>query len=219
MLIEKAFIYRFLALAFSYPDWEVILELRSALPDLEKCLKTIGLNFPAEEVGKVLEESKGKLLDLQGEFTSLFETSLKAPARETSYELDKTARRSVEMADILGFYRAFGLELKAPLEPDNLVAELEFLSYLLQKAHQLDGEGKEISLDAYRKFLKDHLGRWFGVFCEKVMENTETDYYKVMAKLLKDFLELETRDLKVEKLTTYKKETLEGSTWKCGFME
>ncbi len=217
-MIEKAFLYRFLALAFSYPSYENLRELREALPDLKKSLKTLGIDFPADELDKVLRSCEGRVEDLQGEFTALFETQLKAPARETSYELDKMGRRVIEMADIEGFYRAFGLEVKPPQEPDSLVAELEFLSFLSQKLAFLEGEGREIVQDAYTKFLRDHLGRWFEIFTERVLSSTEEEYYRLMVKLLRSFLSKETEGLQINRLTSYRAETLEGSTWKCGFM-
>lgn len=217
-MIEKAFLYRFLALAFSYPSSESLRELREALPDLEKSLKTLGIDFPVNRFKEVLISSEGRVEDLQGEFTTLFETQLKAPARETSYELDKMGRRVIEMADIEGFYRAFGLEVKPPQEPDSLVAELEFLSFLSQKLAFLEGEGREIVQDAYTKFLRDHLGRWFEVFTDRVLSSTEEEYYSVMAQLLRSFLNKETEGLQINKLTSYRMETLEGSSWKCGFM-
>jgi DMSO reductase family type II enzyme chaperone len=224
MLIEKAFISRFLSLGFSYPSQELLLSLKEALPDLERSLEILSLEFPVSELARVIEAYIPKITDLQGEFTSLFETSMKAPARETSYELDKAGRRSVEMADLLGFYRAFGLELKAPLEPDSLVAELEFLSFLYQKEHFLrqssDSEGVEVVKDAREKFLRDHLGRWYEIFTQKVKETSEEELYPTLADLLKLFLDRETEKLgDIHKLTSYRRETLEGSSWKCGFME
>ena len=217
-MIEKAFLYRFLALAFSYPSEKSLWELSEALPDLEKSLKAVGVDFPVSKLRDVLSSYLDKVETLQGEFTTLFETQLKAPARETSYELDKMGRRVIEMADIEGFYKAFGLEVKSPQEPDSLVAELEFLSFLSQKLAFLEGEGKEIVQDAYTKFLRDHLGRWYRVFADTLISTTEQEYYKTMAELLLSFLDKETEGLYVNRLTSYKKEDLEGSSWKCGFM-
>ncbi|MDQ7038578.1 MAG: molecular chaperone TorD family protein [Aquificota bacterium] len=219
MLVEKAFISRFLSIAFSYPSEETLAELKGALPDLERSIGELSLDFPVEKVREAVVGSSRRVVDLQGEFTSLFETSMKAPARETSYELDKAGRRSAEMADLLGFYRAFGLEIRAPYEPDSLVAELEFLSFLYQKEHFLKGDGLRVVREAREKFLRDHLGRWYGVFVEKVKEASEEPFYPVMADLLKAFLDRETEGMNIQKLTDYRRETLEGSSWKCGFME
>ncbi len=219
MLVEKSFLCRFLALAFSYPSEETLSELKGALSDLEQSLRTLSIDFPVEKVEAEVDRYLGRIVDLQGEFTYLFETSMKAPPRETSYELDKAGRRSVEMADILGFYRAFGLEVKAPYEPDSLVAELEFLSFLYQKEHFLKGEGLEVVRSAREKFLRDHIGRWYEVFTSKVKETAEETFYPLMADLLKAFLDRETEGMRIQKLTDYRKETLEGSSWKCGFAD
>lgn len=223
MLLEKAFLSRFLALSFSYPSQESLEELEGALGDLEKVLKALNIEFPLDRLREAILYAKANPMDLQGEFTSLFETEMKAPARETSYELDKMARRSMEMADLIGFYRAFGVELSSPVEPDSLVAELEFLSFLYQKELLLsqrgDNEGVEITREGRIKFLKDHLGRWYDIFVEKVMENTEEGFYKLSAELLKSFLDRETENIEgIQRLKIYNKETLEGSSWKCGFM-
>lgn len=223
MLLEKAFLSRFLALSFSYPSEEILGELEGALKDLEKVLGNLNINFPLNNLRGAISSAKAKILDLQGEFTSLFETEMKAPARETSYELDKMARRSMEMADLIGFYRAFGVELSSPIEPDSLVAELEFLSFLYQKEFHLsqkgDEEGVEVTREGRNKFLRDHLGRWYDIFVEKVMESSEEKFYRLSAELLKSFLDIETENMEgIQKLKTYNKETLEGSSWKCGFM-
>ncbi len=223
MLIEKAFLCRFLSLSFSYPTEGSLNQLMGALPDLERSLSALSINFPVDELRGAIETGMKHLTDLQGEFTSLFETSVRAPARETSYELEKAGRRSVEMADILGFYRAFGVELKAPVEPDSLVAELEFLSLLYQKEEFLsregDTEGTKVVREARDKFLREHVGRWYDIFSEKVKEEAEGSFYPKMADLLKTFLDRETEKFgDIQKLTSYRKESLEGSSWECGFM-
>ena len=138
-----------------------------------------------------------------------------------AYELDKTARRVAELSDIEGFYRAFGLNLTAPIEADSLVAELEFLSVLLQKQmyarREGNGEGVEICQDAYRKFLTDHLGRWYEIFVRRLDEASEEEYYHRVGALLKAFLEKETQDLDGQnrKLSEYHAESFQGSTWTC----
>lgn len=218
---HQAFLYQFLSLAFSYPEDEALNKLEESLEDLAQSLGILQVSYDAASLGPVLTEARGRLLDLQGEYNSLFATSVKAPAWETAYELDKTARRAVELADIEGFYRAFGLNLTAPIEPDNLVAELEFLAVLLQKQlyalHQGSQEGAEICQDAHRKFLTDHLGRWYEVFVRRLHETSEDPYYRCMGGLLRAFLEKETEDLKTQlrKLSHYPLETLQGSTWPC----
>jgi hypothetical protein len=73
--------------------------------------------------------------------------------------------KGVDLADIVGFYRAFGFDLEEGDDvemPDHVAVELEFYAILLHKAQLLlasaDTEGQEIVADARRKFLIHHLG-------------------------------------------------------------
>ncbi len=219
MQAHRSFVYQFLSLAFSYPEEVVLKKLEEGLGEFAQALHLLQIDYDTATLRPVLQESRERLLDLQGEYNALFATSVRAPAWETAYELDKTARRAVELADIEGFYRAFGLNLAAPVEPDSVVAELEFLAVLLQKQlYALDEgnhEGVEICQDAYRKFLTDHLGRWWEAFARRLQEATEDPYYRCIGGLLKAVLEKETQGLQIRKLSEYPVETLQASTWEC----
>lgn len=192
---DKAYLYRFLSLAFSYPDERVWMRLGDGVADLEHAARNLDLGYNLDSFTAILKDGQRRILDLQGEYNRLFATSLHAPSWETAYELDKTSRRVAELADIEGFYRAFGLQLCAPLEPDSLVAELEFMAVLLQKQAYLsqtnDEQGVATCRDAYGKFFSDHLGRWIDAFLARLMEATEEDYYRRLGSLLECFISLE----------------------------
>ncbi len=217
----RAFVYQFLSLAFSYPEQTVMHTLEESLEDLDRSVQALAIRYDALSLRPVLKQARQRLLDLQGEYNALFATSVKAPAWETAYEIDKTARRAAELSDIEGFYRAFGLNLTIPLEPDSLVAELEFLSLLLQKLSYTfkegDQDGAEICGDAYRKFLADHLGRWYEVFVRRLEGQTEEEYYRRIGALLKLVLDKETTGIQaqIRKLSDYATDIVQGSTWKC----
>ncbi len=216
-MICKAFVLSYLSRAFAYPTEELLKTLLEGVEDLLLCLKELNIDFDIKSLEISIRDTK--LLDIQGDYTDLFLLALRAPLSEISYELDKTARRAYELADISGFYKAFGLEISQGIEPDNLQTELEFLSLLLQKAIILgegkDKEGVEVCLKAYESFLKDHLGRWYEVFEVLVDRNAKTEFYKILASLLKIFIDKETSNMKIQKLFDYKKEMLEGSSWVC----
>lgn len=195
---DKAFLYRFLSLAFSYPDERMLAMLETNGENFEVAESNLELNCRTAEIINSIKESRRRLLDLQGEYNALFATSLKAPCRETAYELDKSSQRAAELADIEGFYRAFGLSLDVPLEPDSLVAELEFMSVLLQKQVYLEeaneAEGVAVCNDAYAKFLESHLGRWLDEFVSRLKEATEEEYYRQFGSLLESFVHREQRE-------------------------
>jgi len=81
--------------------------------------------------------------------------------------------RSQRLADVAGFYRAFGVEpgRDAPERADHLACELEFLAWLVAKErHARAQEGAQwaeraaICRDAQRDFLAEHLAWWVPAF-------------------------------------------------------
>jgi hypothetical protein len=87
-------------------------------------------------------------------------------------ELRDTTYVSQQMADIAGFYRAFGLEpnQETPERVDHLTLELDFVSHLLARLLHLSGHpGRNeqqtgLVEDALRKFVSDHLAWWIPLF-------------------------------------------------------
>ena len=103
---------------------------------------------------------------LQPAYLTLFMGKAKVSLHETAYgDGRRMGGRPVELADINGFYSAFGMHIQDtdPDLPDHLSVELEFLSTLLLKmAWQKTPSTaqSQICARAARKFLEDHLGRW-----------------------------------------------------------
>ena len=217
----RAFLWATLACAFTYPGEEMLARLRTAVEDLPAALAMLALG-EAPGAGEVVGAAKERIPELQGLYNRLFITALEVPLAETAYELDKAARKASELADIQGFYRAFGLRLGAPIEPDHLVAELEFLSLLAQKVRYFaatgDAAGYEVSEKAYRAFLEDHLGRWFEIFARRLREATEDPFYRLFGGLLERFVaaELARLDLRPQKLTRWVVQKPAASSWACG---
>ncbi len=93
-----------------------------------------------------------------------------APAYELEYGEEHSHRQPQELGDIAAFYQAFGLRASAEAHErvDHIVAECEFLQYLLYKQACALDEGQEehaeVCAAAARQFLADHLGRWGPAF-------------------------------------------------------
>ncbi|MFN4307602.1 molecular chaperone [Sulfurihydrogenibium azorense] len=217
-VICKAFLYEYLSVGFSYPTFETFKLLKDRYDDLEEAIKCLSIDFNVDNFIQSFDEKS--LFSIEGEYNNLFLIGLKAPNFETAYELDKTGRKSIELADLSGFYEAFGLKLSKAIEPDNIQVELEFLSILLQKIILLeeknDTEGVQICYEAYEKFLKEHIGRWYDLFVKLIQSNSEEKYYLQLSELLKRFMDIETEGLKINKAIEYKEEILRESTWECG---
>lgn len=117
---------------------------------------------------------------------------------ETEYGLDGSFRQSHELADLNGFYRAFGFNLGGTVRerPDHLAAELEFMHLLALKQWQSsDSERVEICLDAQRKFLEDHLGRWIEAFAIRLAFEAEASLYSELARFAVDFVKADAERL------------------------
>jgi DMSO reductase family type II enzyme chaperone len=217
----RAFLFATLAAGFSYPDRSTLERLASAAADVPEALRLLGVPVP-DGIGELLASAPARQRELEGRYNALFVTGLAAPPTETAYELDKAARRAAELADVLGFYRAFGLGLAAPFEPDHLVVQLEFLSVLLQKIRHFAETGEEegfaVCERAYRDFLADHPARWYSIFLERLRAADPGSFYGALADLLEELLkgEIGRLGLEPQRLERLVVEKPGPSSWACG---
>ena len=162
-IIRRAQIYNFLAGAFLYPTENWLEEL----PDLYPIIEDLGLDNLKPSIFNL------QLTDLQNEHRLTFGLT-GSLCYETELGMPNEYRQSQEMADISGFYRAFGFQVGGEQRerPDFLGTELEFLYVLSLKeayaAEQGIEEHVEVCVEARRAFLRDHLGCWIGLFAQSV---------------------------------------------------
>lgn len=119
---------------------------------------------------------------------------------EMEYGLEHTHRQPHLLADIAGFYRAFGLEpLSATTERvDHISVECEFMYYLLLKqAHALQTgqvENAAICARAAEQFLKEHLGFWAPSFGMGLSKYAPPGLIKASADFCLVFILLECQE-------------------------
>jgi TorA maturation chaperone TorD len=121
------------------------------------------------------------------EYNRLFESGVACPPYETTYiRRDKGGI----IADIQGFYTAFGLR-PSPAgaeRPDHIACELDFLALLLvmsETARQKgDAEQAGIASDAARSFVRDHLSEWVPPFCDALEQATVEPLFAALARAL-----------------------------------
>ncbi len=130
---------------------------------------------------------------LRGEHARLFEAAQVCPPNETAYvRRDKGAI----IADIAGFYRAFGFTIApGPGEKnDHVVAELQFAALLLVLLAGARGrderENEQVTARALASFAEDHLDAWLDVFCERLAATADLPPYAELADLLRTSWEL-----------------------------
>lgn len=200
-LLARAARSRFLATAFAYPEPSVLAELAAApWPDAGEEPEGLRRAFGAFRVACAAAEPAS----LQDQHLSLFDRQVLCSPYETSYgDGRRLGGKPVELADISGFYGAFGLEPSRSHRqmPDHIAVELEFMSVLcLKEAYALFhglAEERDVTREAQGKFLADHLGRWAGGLTEALEAAAEGAFFKALADLLREFVSEECRLLGV----------------------
>ena len=172
-----------------------------------------------------------QLSDLQSEHRRVFSNviTLDCPPYETLFGNDHVFAQSHVMGDISGFYRAFGVELSKDVHErlDHLSVEFEFMHFLAYKESYSrchDGADKtQIVVDAQKKFVKNHIGRWVPLFSRMLTKKADSGIFKLFSDMTADWIDFETAFLGVTSQpyseTDYQPATFnspEGQTYECG---
>jgi DMSO reductase family type II enzyme chaperone len=188
--LARSGVYRLLGRAFGYPTLGVLEELTAVGTRLTAMREAPeGIREPlARFTTAAREASPSTLAD---EYVFLFDRQVRCPPYESAYgEAPQMAGKSAELADVAGFYAAFGLAPAAarPDMEDHVAAELEFLSVLALKEAYARAEGDADGLEVIRRaqvtFLTDHLGQWAEAFAHRLTAATPLPYYAAAADLL-----------------------------------
>jgi hypothetical protein len=107
-------------------------------------------------------------------------TSKDCPPYETDYcHWEDPTYRASQMADVAGFYRAFGVEPggERPERPDHVSIELEFVALLYRKSLVAlaagDSENADVCCMAREAFVRDHVGWWMPTFARCMQRRIE----------------------------------------------
>jgi TorA maturation chaperone TorD len=140
-------------------------------------------------------------VQLETEYNRLFAHlgSAVCPPYETEFGYENVFQKTEAMADIAGFYTAYGL---APSEADTervdfISIELEFMSYLaVHEAYARDHnehEHLDVCVDTQKKFLRDHLGRWVSLFVRILSNSSSQPFYSWLGSFTDYFVNYEAR--------------------------
>jgi DMSO reductase family type II enzyme chaperone len=191
--LARARLYEQLARTFREPDAGLVADLQSGrfareldqalaqLPATRRLRGRLAAELAAAREGaRRISPAYGTRFVLSGAGGS--------PPYEAEYIPIGVFRRMQQMADVAGFYRAFGLEMSpGGGRPDHLAAELEFMASLaFREAYASragNAEGATICRRAQRVFLADHLVRWLPSFAERVSETGPGDSYAALARI------------------------------------
>ena len=198
-LTFRATLYGFLAKLLGPP--EASLSDSRFLEELFKAFDSTNDQTLEKEMGVVREELSQEGITaeiLNSEYTHLFHRGA-CPPYETSYNPERVFSKTNDLADIAGFYRAFGIKHKNEA-PDHIVSELEFVGLLYLKevlavANSMTDEA-EICSEARRKFLAEHLGNWVSKYSMRMRKEARLGIYPAIADLVSALV---TLDAAIEK--------------------
>jgi len=207
-------VYALLASAWRYPDEDSLLVLTDMARRLSDARDILELfNAGNREALGLFAGSLLEADDMRGRYAGLFGHAVRGacPLYEQEYGQGEIVQQASELADIAGFYHAFGLEpSEAAMDRiDHVSVECEFMSVLCAKeAFGLQSENAELSdtsNDGQRAFLRDHLARWLPAFCSRVSKADSDGPYAKAAALASAFLEAECSRFGITAGPTYVK--------------
>jgi TorA maturation chaperone TorD len=212
--LARECLYRFLGVALTDPaanTWLLLLDpdsrrLAAGAADLlreEAGARPTALGFGelppgGLDLAPLLAELLRPRAELIAEYDRVFGLvpSRECPPYETEYH--RTAEpffRAQQLADVAGFYRAFGLEPSRgqPERPDHLALELEFLAFLLAKKRlaldRSDGDNDgtaraRVCAEAEAAFFRDHLAWWVPSFGTGLRRKAGEGFYAAVGRAL-----------------------------------
>jgi TorA maturation chaperone TorD len=208
LLEAKSTLYGFVSTLFSDPESEKFSMMKN--PEFQKMVLNSCLQFDENnqsELSGAFQNVISMVSELnretiQNENVSIFGHTLSKETAPYALEHLKSTDvffRTQKLADLNGFYKAFGMEVESIERADHIATQTEFLSYLILKElvaikKNLEEE-IEICQKAFIDFHQEHFFDWAKMFSENIMEKVEGTFYPVAAEFLNIFLENEKQSI------------------------
>ena len=152
------------------------------------------VSYPDERTYTHFPHLAENRVDVQTEYDKLFRNSA-IWLYSTEYTARGQFQKTKQLADISGFYRAWGLQIDGE-RPDAISVELEFMHYLVFKSihaaeANLENREEKIELchDAQLKFFDTYLYPALTEIAEKVADAGAAHFYKEIFEELTLFIE------------------------------
>lgn len=209
----RAAAYGLIAHGLQFPDQDTVATLADpkrwedwpdALQDSDGRIRE-SLQAVRDSVSRFTDDSDADPQNMQHQYDDLFGHAVRGdcPAYEMEYGRNEIIRQASDLADLAGFYRAFGMEIAADAtgRPDHITAECEFMSALcLKEAYaqaQGDDDNATVCVDAQRTFLRDHLARWLPAFAHRIRSADPKGFYGSLARFAEAFVAAECQQFDV----------------------
>lgn len=208
--LARSVIYRTLSVGFQMPTDERLHQIgaRDRFPVLVAALGHLdeqsGSGLLAPAAARLRAVSVPGVDALASAFVRLFGHTARGlvSACETEYGPDTGFQQPQQLADITGYYLAFGLQPVTASETrlDHISCECEFMDFLNRKqavwlaglyASPDSGDTLEATGQAERTFMRDHLGRFGRAFAARVIAEDAGGYFGVLGGVLLGLIEAE----------------------------
>lgn len=233
----RSFAYRFLGEAFAHPEvegwnWLGGQDTQSAL---NQALESTWPDHPhlpgmAHETCTAIRARP--LADSRRDHLRSFGYTIRGacPPHEIEYGDTRADAlfRPHRLADLVALYSAFGLEMDEETHEraDHLAIECEFASILAARtAHALEtghAEGFEACENAWKLFLREHLGRWLPAFVSRLASFSPTPWLNASASFLLEIVRTDCATLGIKpgaadiQLVSYDPDDSDFCTERCG---
>ena len=200
-LLARAVVYCTLSVAFQAPTAHRLTRIgaHDHFSIVTSALRRLGL------LDAILEALPASAIDAAPqEYWRLFGHTTRGQICpcETEYGPDNGFHQPQQLADISGYYLAFGLRfgVDADVRADHIASECEFMDFLSRKEALLSSDsGRGVEADetleatrqAARSFLRDHLGRFGCAFGARLAAEDPDGYYGAFGRVLLMFLQAE----------------------------
>ena len=197
LLEAKSTLYGFVSTLFSDPESEKFSMMKN--PEFQKMVLNSCLQFDENnqsELSGAFQNVISMVSELnretiQNENVSIFGHTLSKETAPYALEHLKSTDvffRTQKLADLNGFYKAFGMEVESIERADHIATQTEFLSYLILKElvaikKNLEEE-IEICQKAFIDFHQEHFFDWAKMFSENLIEKVEGEFYPAAGKFL-----------------------------------
>jgi TorA maturation chaperone TorD len=196
----RGLVYSILACGWRYPEGGTRSQLGALLEQVLEVREFLD-EHTNTELDRLTQARKAGDEQLRSRYAELFGHAVRGacPLYELEYGQGEIVQQAAELADIGGFYRAFGLEpVHGGLERlDHIAVECEFMVALCAKhAAGIASSSSPLAdscFDAQRLFLRDHLSRWLPAFCSRVSKADGDGGYGLLARLSSAFLSAECK--------------------------
>jgi putative dimethyl sulfoxide reductase chaperone len=208
-ILARAVVYRALSVAFRPPEsgrlaltaaGSGLLTTVAALDHLAGCCRDESLANAAANLASLSQPARDAA---ETTYWRLFGHTTRGAvcACETEYGPDNAFHQPQQLADISGYYLAFGLRAgaAADVRADHIACECEFMDFLCRKEAVLSadaesepaGETLEATRDAARTFLRDHLGRFGCALGARLAAEDPDGFHGALGLVLLAFLRAE----------------------------